>query len=318
MALLLWCAVFIVALLVLVKAADLFTRAAEKIGKKIGIPAFIVGVTIVSIGTSLPEIISSILAVLRGTSEMVVGNVIGSNITNIFLILGISAIVSKKLTLTYELIHVDLPIFVGSGFVLAVTIWDGIFSRGEAWIMLAGIFIYLMYMISVQKTHKHKEIKKEMKGEMKKEAIHPMTWLTLVLSAVMIYFGADYTVQSVMELSAILGIGTEIIAITAVALGTSLPELVVSITAAHKGKPEIAVGNILGSNIFNTFAVMGVPGLFGALVIPQSILFLGLPIMIMATIIYFFMTQDKQITQWEGWMLLLFYVLFVGKQFGIL
>ena len=113
-------------------------------------------------------------------------------------------------------------------------------------------------------------------------------------------------------------IGKEIIAITAVALGTSLPELFVSIQAARKGKPEIAVGNILGSNIFNTFAVMGVPGLFGALVIPQSILFLGLPIMIMATIIYFFMTQDKQITQWEGWMLLLFYVLFVGKQFGIL
>ncbi|MDP7181159.1 MAG: calcium/sodium antiporter [Candidatus Woesearchaeota archaeon] len=318
MSLLLWSAVFIVALLVLVKAADYFTRAAEKIGKKMGIPAFIVGVTIVSIGTSLPEIISSILAVLRGTSEMVVGNVIGSNITNIFLILGISAIVSKKLILTYELIHVDLPIFVGSGFVLAITIWDGIFTKGEAGIMLAGIFIYFMYMMSVQKTHKHKEIKKEMKGEMRREAIHTTTWLILVASAIAIYFGADYTVRSVIELSTIIGIGTEIIAITVVALGTSLPELVVSITAARQGKPEIAVGNILGSNIFNTFAVMGIPGLFGALLIPQSILYLGLPIMIMATIIYFFMTQDKQITQWEGWMLLLFYVLFIGKQFGIL
>lgn len=314
-----WLIIFIVSLIVLIKASDYFTDSAEKIGLYFGLPAFIVGVTIVAIGTSLPELVSSIFAVLKGSSEIVVGNVVGSNITNIFLILGIAAIIGKKIKVTYELVHVDLSLLIGSAFLLAVTIWDGIFTLPEALLCIGGIILYLLYTIHTQKEYEDVEIKKEMKEELKKR--RKLDWKTLtilIVSAFFIYLGAEYTIESVIKLSKILNIGKEIIAISAVALGTSLPELMVTVSAARKGKPEIAVGNVLGSNIFNALAVMGMPAFFGTLIIPHSILTFGLPMMLVATLLYFFMTQDKEITKWEGWMLIIFYVFFIGKVFNLL
>jgi cation:H+ antiporter len=184
--------------------------------------------------------------------------------------------------------------------------------------MIIGIIIYFSYTINAEKKHKDVEIRKEVKGQLKMSQSNTKTWLILVVSAFFIYLGAKYTIESIIELSDILNVGKEIIAISAVALGTSLPELAVTITAVKRGKSEIAVGNILGSNIFNTFAVMGIPALFGALVIPQSILSFGLPMMIVASLLYFFITQEKEVTKWEGYFLLLFYVFFIGKLFGLL
>ena len=315
---LIWIIVFVVSLFVLIKASDYFTHSAEKIGLFFGIPVFIVGATIVAIGTSLPELISSIFAVLRNSSEIVVGNVVGSNVTNIFLVLGITAIVGKKLKLTYELVHVDLPLLIGSAFLLAVTIMDGIFSFPEALLCLAGIILYLLYTINTRKKYENIEIRKETKEEVKQG--RKLDWKTLVIlavSAFFIYLGAKYTVESVIKLSEIFNIGKEIIAISAVALGTSLPELMVTISAAKKGKPEMAVGNILGSNIFNALAVMGIPALIGTLIIPHSILTFGLPMMLIATLLYFFITHDKEVTKWEGWLLVIFYVFFIGKLFSL-
>ena len=312
---LMWVIIFIISLAVLVKASDFFTTSAEKIGLHFKIPPFIIGVTIVALGTSLPELISSIYAVFNGASEIVVGNVIGSNITNIFLVLGIAAIVAKKMKISFELIHVDLPLLIGSALFLTLALLDKVFSMGEAILSIIGIIIYLIYTTKIQKGHTTKKTKKEVKS------LEKFQWHTVVIliaSALFIFIGAKYTVESVINISEILNIGKEIIAITAVALGTSLPELVVSITAARKGKAEIAVGNVLGSNIFNTFAVMGIPALFGNLTIPNSILTFGLPVMIVATLLYLFITQDKEITRWEGSLLLLFYVFFVGKTFGLL
>jgi len=310
--LLLWVVVFVVSLLVLIKGADYFTDCAERIGIYFGMPNFIVGVTIVAIGTSLPELISSIFAVVNNSSELVVGNVLGSNITNIFLILGITAIISKKLRLTYDLLSVDLPMLAGSAMLLAIMIWDGNFTLGEAIVSIVGFSLYMVYAINVEK--KDKELKRESKKSGKK--LSSRTWAILGVSLVLIYFGAEYTVKSVVEIAGILKIGVEIIAVSAVALGTSLPELIVSITAAAKSKPEIAVGNILGSNMFNTFVVMGVPALFGVLIIPASMLTFALPMMLIATLLYFFMTQARKISQWEGWVLILFYVVFIGKLFS--
>jgi cation:H+ antiporter len=122
-----WTAIFLISLLVLLKAAQLFTKSAEKLGLYFGIPPFIVGVTIVSIGTSLPELVSSVIAVTKDSPEIVIGNVVGSNITNVFLVLGVVAIVGKKIDITYELIHVDLPLLAGSSFLLAAMVWDGVF-----------------------------------------------------------------------------------------------------------------------------------------------------------------------------------------------
>ena len=154
-------------------------------------------------------------------------------------------------------------------------------------------------------------------GEAEPREIIWKDFIILVISALFIYIGAKYTVESIINLSSILSIGKEVIAASAIALGTSLPELVVSIVAAKKGKLEIAIGNILGSNIFNTLAIMGLAGLFGSILIPQSILYLALPIMLLATLIYIIVVYDRKITKLEGGILLALYFLFLAKLFGL-
>lgn len=312
-----WLVVFILSLYVLVKASDYFTGAAERIGLAFGIPDFIVGLTIVAIGTSLPEIISCIFAVLRDSSEIVIGNVIGSNITNIFLIVGVAAIIGKKINITYELIHIDLPLLMGSALFLSITIWDGIFTLFEALLSLAGIVIYLLHVMATGKQRTDVEIKKEVKGRPKRRKKVGKDIIILIVSSIFIYVGGKYTIESVIELSNILNIGKEVIAASVVAFGTSLPELVVTIQASRMGRPEIAIGNVLGSNIFNALAVMGIPALIGSLIIPNNILTFALPMMLIASLLFFFMTQDKEITLWEGWLLLIFYAFFIGKLFKL-
>ena len=154
-----WIIVFIASLVALIKASDYFTDAAEKIGLFLKMPAFIVGVTIVAIGTSLPELVSSIFAVLRNSSEIVVGNVIGSNIANIFLVLGVAAILGKKLKVEYRLSNVDLPMLFGATVLFSISIWDGLFTIGEAILSLCLLGVYITYTVSTKKPDK--EIKKE-------------------------------------------------------------------------------------------------------------------------------------------------------------
>jgi len=309
-----WIIIFIASLYTLIKASDYFTDAAEKIGLFLKVPAFIVGVTIVAIGTSLPELVSSIFAVLRNSSEIVVGNVIGSNIANIFLVFGVAAILGKKLKVEYGLINVDLPMLFGSTVLFSIAIWDGVFTIGEAVLSLSLLGVYIAYTISTKKSDK--EIKKEIKkrNKVKKpKGLDKKVWWALGVSSIFIMLGAKYCIESVVQLSSMLGIAKEIIAVSVVALGTSLPELFVSFTAAKKGNPEMAIGNVLGSNIFNTLAVMGIPAFVGTLIIPRSILTFSLPVMIFATLTYFFTTQDREVTRWEGFMLVILYILFIGK-----
>ncbi len=315
MAILGWTIVFIVSLCILIKASGYFTDSAEKIGLLFGISPFVIGVTIVALGTSLPEIVTSIIAVLKGSSEIVVGNVVGSNIANIFFVFGLTAIVGKRMTIAHDLIKVDLPFLAGSAFLLAATIWDGEFGRIEGLLSLAAVVVYLLYCISTKDRHKDPDLENRL--EEKKKVSSWKTWAVLVVSAFFIYLGASYTIEAIIELSGLLNLGKEVIALSAVAFGTSLPELVVTLSAVRNNKPEIAVGNILGSNIINALAVMGIPALLGTLTIPAGIIGFGLPMMLIGTILFVFMTQDKEIANWEGWLLLIFYAFFIGKLFKI-
>lgn len=311
-----WALVFVVSLSVLVKASDVFTSSAEKIGLYYGVPAFIVGVTVVSMGTSLPELVSSVMAVLEGSSEIVAGTVVGSNITNVFLILGVAAVLTRKMDVTFEVIHVDLPLLVGSAFLLALAAADGEFTKAEAFISLGGALAYISYALAVEKKDKSLEVK-ELEKEARRVSISQGTWAALGFSTVFIYAGAKYTIDSIIALSDLLGIGKDVLASSIIALGTGLPELAVTYSAAKKGKAEMALGNILGSNVFNAFLVMGTAGLLGTLTVAATTVSVGLPIMIAATLLAFFIIQDKQVTLWEGWMLLLFYVFYLGKMLAI-
>ena len=323
--------IFIVSLAILVKASDFFTGAAEKIGIFFGMDPFIVGVTIVAVGTSLPELVSSILAVLQGASEVVVGNVVGSNIANIFLIIGIAGVIStaspgkergRELNIEYDLVSVDLPLFVGSAFLLSLAILDQQFSRVESGIFILGYLIYLFYTLD---TSKPETIATDSATDGATVELAPdkqPTYLfkqigILVFSSIFIFLGAKYTISSLISLSEILNIGKEIIAVSAVAVGTSLPELIVTINAAMRGNAEIAIGNVLGSNIFNIFMVMGIPGLIGHLSIPESVLFSAVPVLLAGTLLMFFVTQDRKLTSWEGWLFFLFYVWFIATTFNL-
>ncbi|MEO0350759.1 MAG: calcium/sodium antiporter [Cyanobacteria bacterium P01_A01_bin.15] len=311
--------IFALSLVTLVKASDFFTDAAETLGLALGLPPFIVGVTIVSMGTSLPELLSSLVGIFQGAPEVVASNVIGSNIANICLVVGTAAIMSTKiLRVMYNLISVDLPLFVGSAFLFALmALSDRTFTRGESLILVLGYVVYLFYIL--------KSSNEEAQGQAGATDSPPAGAARslrevpiLVLSGIFIFIGANYTIESLIQISDRLNIGRDVIAISAVALGTSLPELIVTINAALKGKAELAVGNVVGSNIFNIFVVIGIPGLFKSLPVSEQILAYSVPTLLAASLLMFFIVQDNKITTWEGWLFIMLYAWFIGTIFGLL
>ena len=305
-------AILLISIAVLVKSANYFTDSAEKIGLYFGIPSFIIGITIVSVGTSLPELFTSIEAVMNNNSQIVIGDVVGSNIANILLVLGLSFVISKNLQLTYDITKVDIPMLAASAFFLFICSINMQFTFLDGILSILALFIYILYALL---SEKNEFIKLKDKKTYTKISIKVP--LMLIISAVAIDFSSKYAVLSIINISKLLNIGTEIIAASVVAIGTSLPELSVSISAARKGNIEISVGNIVGSNIFNTFGVMGIASLFGTLTITKDMLYMGIPVMIFATLMFIFSIQKKTITRWEGWMFIVFYLLFLAKLFNL-
>ncbi|MCB0546350.1 MAG: calcium/sodium antiporter [Phaeodactylibacter sp.] len=299
---------FVVSLIVLLRASGWFVDAAERIGLSLGISSFIIGLTIVAFGTSLPELATSIAAVFSGDSEIVVGNVVGSNITNIALVLGLSAIVANRIELEYNIWHIDMPYLWGSAFLLWFALRDLDFSLFEGILFLFGIFVFLGYSFKADSETEKKE-------PVARESVGWKTYAMLVIGGGLVWLGADYTIFAIQKLSAIAGVNPEVIALSAVALGTSLPEVIVSLNAARRGKAAIAVGNVLGSNIFNTYVVMSIPSFFGKLEITSDINEVFLPLMVAMTILFGIMANNKKITRWEGVALIMFYAYFASELF---
>ncbi len=320
--LLFWIILFIVSLTVLVKGADWLIEGGEKIGLAFGLSPFIIGVTIVSIGTSFPELVSSLAATFQGATEIVVANATGSNIANILLVVGISSVVGRRLVVTKSLIDLDLPLLAISTVLFLGVIWDKQVTFGEALLMFITYGIYLLYTIL------HKDIDEAEKTEIplsetkdkKKKSVRPKFAIKdfglFFLGMICLIFGAKYLIESLVNLSAMLNIATGLIAITAVAIGTSLPELIVSVKAAFHNKSEIALGNILGSNVFNSLVVIGVPGLFRTLTVDNQTFTVGIPVMALATLLFIISGISKKIYIWEGAFYLVLYILFIAKLFN--
>lgn len=323
-----WLAIFVISLAVLVKSADVFTSGAEIAGLKLKVSPFIIGVTIVSIGTSLPELITSFIAVFRGAPEIVAANAIGSNVANILLVVGLACVVSRKLIVKRSLIDLDAPLLAISMAILFVTVLDGTITFWEAIILVMTYMIYIGYTIKTGQSdddeieHNHKKIKKMVKSDLiskEDQAKMATSWLRSILyilvGVVGIYVGADWTIKSVIEIGTMIGISTSIIAITAVAVGTSLPELVVSVTAARRGQFEIALGNVFGSNIFNGMMVIGLPALIRDIPVDPATLNIGVLFMVIATTLYVISAISQRVHRWEGLMYLCLYALFMIKVF---
>lgn len=236
----------------LVKGADFFVEGAAGIAGRFGIPQLVIGLTIVAMGTSAPEAAVSITAALGGSAELTVGNVVGSNIMNILVILGITAIIIP-VAIQKSTLQIELPfmIFI-SGLMVALGYTGEVINRIEG--IVLGIFfvIYLAYLFRMARKGKE-ELEEEHKAK-------PM-WVLIIATiggAAMIVFGSDFVVDSASKIAEHFGMSKSFIGLTIVAFGTSLPELVTSVTAATKGKADIAIGNIVGSNVFNILFVTGI------------------------------------------------------------
>lgn len=297
--------IFVVGIAALLWASDRFVEAAERIGLSFGISPFIIGVTIVAFGTSLPELATSVVAVLEGTPEIVIGAVVGSNITNIALVLGLTAVVVKNIDLEYNLWHIDIPFLWGSAFLLYFAVSDGNLSIYEAILFIVGICIFLGYSLKDQEKPDKKD----------RPTANWKDYALLVAGGAIVSLSATYIIDAIINIATILNIAPTVIALSAVAIGTSLPEVAVSLAAARKGKASIAVGNAIGSNVFNTFIVMSIPRFFGKLVIPEDVINIYLPLMIVMTILLGVMSNNRKITRWEGMVLLLFFAWYFGVLF---
>jgi len=309
-----WGVILVVSLIVLVKGADSFIAAAEKIGTALKLSPFVIGVLLVGIGTSLPEFASGVAALLSGDVEIVAANAIGSNITNILLIIGILAVLAKKFVIKQDLLASELSLFVVSTSLFIGVTFDGVITRFESSLLAVAFLIYLFYILFGNE--KDAPAVAKYKAEAETGKVTKGTIIAFVLGLGGVLLGARFLIESVTEISSILGIATGVIAITIVALGTSLPELFVSLSALKKGNTEVAIGNIFGSNAFNILFAVGIPGLIGHLTLDPVTLNVGLPILAVASFIFVISGIAKRIYRWEGLMFLVYYAFFVIKVIG--
>jgi len=301
MELLLYAILLIASLSVLIKSADFFVEGAKDIGIKVGISPFVIGVTIVALGTSLPELATSISAVLNDTSEVVIANVVGSNIANLLVVIGIAAIISKRLTFEYKVLDIDLPLLFISALLMYLVLLDRDLSLSDSLLFLFGFVIFMLNSIT-SGAYSYKV----------EPRLHRRAWWYVLGGSVLIWLSSEYTIVAIKELSVLMGVPTDLIAVTAVALGTSLPEVMVSVMAATKGQNAIAVGNVLGSNIFNTYFVTTVPSFLGKLKVPDGFIQFHIPFMVGMTIVFAVISLTRRVSLWEGCMLIAFYIYYLS------
>jgi len=305
MEIILWIVILLAALYTLNKAADYFTNYAEKFGIMFGLPAFVVGVTIVSFGTSLPELGTGIIAALKGgeATSLVIANIIGSNIANILLILGIASVIGYSIKVRKDLIKLDLPLLcLATAIFVVLLVWDQTFSSLDALIALSAYGVYLWYTFSGHSRTSYTKPKGN--GGWK-------IFFGLTVSAFFIWAGAKYTVESVLALGGLFQIDIALLSLTVVAIGTSLPELFVTLAAMRKKQFEVAIGNIFGSNTVNLLFIGAIPAFITPLVISPDVFIIGIPFLIISTFLYVIVSLDREIRNFEGASFLILYFIFI-------
>ena len=309
-------AILIIGFTLLVKGADLFVDGASGIAKKFGISELIIGLTIVAMGTSAPEAAVSIAAATKGSAGISIGNVIGSNIMNIFIILGVvAAIVPLKIersTVRYEM---PFTIIVTVLFVMLGR--DGLITRLDGAILWVGLLLYTVYLLH-QAKQKPEESSAQANADNNKtkeagSSESPSIWKLIAFTIVglaVILVSSDYAVDAAVALAKIFNISDRVIGLTIVALGTSLPELVTSVTAALRGNGDLAVGNVIGSCIFNLLFVLGTSSLIMPIPCAPNFLFDAYVAVGATVLLLIFGYTHMKIVRWEGLLLLACYVIY--------
>ncbi|MBQ8177041.1 MAG: calcium/sodium antiporter [Oscillospiraceae bacterium] len=288
----------------LIKGADWFVDGASGIATKFGIPQLVIGLTIVAMGTSAPEAAVSISAAISGNADITIGNIVGSNILNILIILGISAVITTlavaKSTMKYE-----TPFMIAITVLLLVLGLDGTIGLVDGLIILVAFAAYLAYLFRMAKNNKEEQTDdSEKKMSIAKAIIFTIIGLALIV------LGSNVTVDAATKIAEAFGVSERFIGLTIVALGTSLPELFTSVSAARKGNADIAIGNIVGSNIFNILFVVGLSAVIIPVPFASNFIFDTIVAIIAAVMLLLCCLKTQSLKRWAGVLMLISYAVY--------
>lgn len=306
---------FFIGFILLIKGADILVDGASSIAKRYKIPELVIGLTIVSFGTSMPELIVNLLASFKGSSELAVGNVLGSNIANILLILGLAAII-RPLPIQRSIYYTEIPISLAATFMVGFLANANLFlnipglalSRADGGILLFFFLLFMIYIYAISKSKKGMDDIKE--SDVQIELLPPTrSILYIVGGALALFIGGKWVVDGAIHIAQIMGLSETFIGLTVVAIGTSLPELVTSAIAAKKGQADIAVGNVIGSNIFNILWILGISALINPLPFPIASNMDILMVIVASTLLILAVIIGKtpMIRRWQGFIFILIY-----------
>ncbi|MEJ5223082.1 MAG: calcium/sodium antiporter [Anaerolineales bacterium] len=307
---------FVAGLALLIFGAEWLVRGASRIAAWAGVSPLVIGLTVVAFGTSAPELAINVLSSLAGQPDIAIGNVVGSNIANVLLILGLSAAVAPLLV-QQQVVRQDVPIMIGVSVIAYLFALDGLISTLEGFVLFAALAVYVWYLIR-QSRSESREVEQEYEQEYAAHERKSLRgWLVnfglVVVGLGLLVLGAQWMVNSAVEVARWLGVDELVIGLTVVAVGTSLPELATSVMAAAKGERDIAVGNVVGSNIFNLMSVLGLSAIIVPVGIPvsEAAIRFDIPIMIVVAFASFpvFLTGG-QIYRWEGFLFVGYYVIY--------
>jgi cation:H+ antiporter len=300
----------ILGLIALFIGAEGLIRGASALALKVGIPPIVVGLTVVAFGTSSPELVVSLKAAFLGNSSISLGNVIGSNIANIALILGISALI-KPLDVHATVIRREIPIMIGITILLLLLLLDGELTLFDGLILVFGIIIYSVLNIVLARKEKSIEVENEFREGLKSRLNVPVSITMIIVGLGFMILGANLFVTSAITIAKIIGVSDAIIGLTIVAIGTSLPELITSVVASFKNESDIAIGNVVGSNIFNILGILGTTSLIIS-VSTSGINIIDFGVMLFAALILLPLSKSGfKISRIEGMFLLAGYVFYI-------
>lgn len=294
----------IVGLAILIFSGDFLVKGGVQIANYLKIPKLIIGLTVISIGTSAPELFVSMGAALNGSSDMSVGNVVGSNIANIGLILGITTLI-LPMAIAKETSRLNMPILIIISVIFWLLAYDGILSLFDGLVLIVLLVGYIILLIYRAKRNRAEE---------EEISVQQSIFIALgmvVLAAIGLYFGAELLVNSAQKIARSFGVSERVIGLTILAFGTSVPELVTSVMAALKQQMDISVGNIVGSNIFNILSVLGITSIIQEVNVSESILHFDIFVMIGMTLLLLITMiplKKSYINRWEGGIMLLAYI----------
>jgi cation:H+ antiporter len=312
--------VLIVGLAFLTLGAEWLVRGASSVATRFGIAPIVIGLTVVAFGTSAPEFAVSVQGALTGNSDVAIGNVVGSNTFNILFVLGLSAVIGS-LTIEQRIIKRDIPILLAISVVIYGLVWNELVGRIEGVVLFIGIVVYTLWLLrgarkaeSATVTSEYEEAVQQVEGETVTRPLYFQIGLVVVGLALLIQ-GSRFLVSSATTIAEAFGVSDLVIGLTVVAVGTSLPELATSVMAAIRGQRDIAVGNVVGSNIFNLLAVLGASAAVSSsgISVNRELIRLDYPVMLAATLVLIPICWNGfAIKRWEGALLAAFYVAYVA------